>query len=182
MAENDLNFSPEQYPGIPRKDPRASDRNHGWMTDTTYSEKLEVGYRYYDAHNTEPAYPFGHGLGYTKFNYSDLKVDADSVNLTVSNIGQNGGTEVVQLYLDFPQAAGEPPKQLKAFQRIFVDKGKSTDVKLRLDQRSLSIWDVSSHSWQVQHGTFTARVGASSRDIRLTGSFRVDKDTSTILV
>jgi len=168
-SESDLGWSQEQYPGIPKPDVRTKD---GWITHTTYSEKLEIGYRYYDAHEIQPAYPFGHGLSYTNFNYSNIKASADSVSFTLSNVGQRDGTEVVQLYLGFPKDAGEPPKQLKAFQKVFLSKGASKDVTLQLTKRSLSIWDASSHGWHVQQGTFTCMVGASSRDIRLTTTFK----------
>jgi beta-glucosidase len=169
-SEDQLGFTKEQYPGVPREDSRPKE---GWITDTTYSEKLEVGYRYYDAHDLEPAFAFGHGLGYTTVTYSDLHADKDKVTFSLHNSGERDGVEVVQLYLGFPSNAGEPPKQLKGFKQVSVKQGESMKVTLPLDARALSIWDVGSHSWQVQHGTFTAMVGASSRDIRLTDTFEV---------
>jgi len=169
--EVDLKFTPEQYPGIPRPFPSA---DKGWVTDTTYSEKLEVGYRYYDAQNVEPAFAFGHGLTFTTFSYSNLKASSNVVTFTVKNTGSRAGEEVAQLYLGFPSSAGEPPKQLKGFKRLALAQGESADVVLALNDRSLSIWDVDSHTWKVQQGSFTAMVGTSSRDIRLTSTFTVE--------
>jgi len=167
-SETDLGFTQEQYPGVevPHTIPRPTPT--GTVMRSTYTEKLEVGYRYYDAHNVEPAFPFGHGLTYTTFEYGQPKVSEDrsSVKFSVKNTGERDGTEVVQLYISFPSAAGEPPKQLKGFQQVYVVKGDSQQVQLPLNDRSFSIWDVPSHSWKVQKGEYTLMVGASSRDIR----------------
>lgn len=157
--ENQWGFSESQWPGID---------DH-----SVYSEKLEVGYRYYDAHNLEPAFPFGHGLSYTSFKYSDLKASRHEVSFTLGNNGSREGVEVPQLYVGFPSSAGEPPHQLKGFQAARLGKGKSTRVTLPLNDRAVSVWDVESRSWAVQAGTFQVFVGSSSRDARLTGSFEV---------
>jgi beta-glucosidase len=178
-SDNDLGFSQEQYPGIPKEDVRVE--KTGWRTDTTYSEKLEVGYRYYDAHSVEPAFPFGHGLSYTQFKYTNIHASKESVSFTVTNVGDRDGAEMVQLYLGFPASAGEPPKQLKGFKKVVATKGSSMTVTLPLSKRSLSIWDVQSHRWQEQAGKFTAMVGASSRDIRLTASFETGNSVPIVI-
>ena len=111
--ENEQHFTKEQYPGI--------------NNTIKFSEKLNMGYRWYDSHNVEPAYPFGHGLSYTTFDYKNetLGVSANkTVSLSVMNNGTRPGKEVVQLYLGFPASAGEPPKLLKGFQKISLMPGE----------------------------------------------------------
>ena len=162
---NETQMSDAQWPGLPVKDP----------VEAVYSEKLLVGYRYYDAHKLEftTGFPFGHGLSYTTFDYSDVKASKTEVTFTVENSGAVAGAEVPQLYLGFPAASGEPPKQLKGFEKVKLAPGASATVTFPLDDRSLSIWDVVTHDWAVQKGTFSVMVGSSSRDIRLTSSFVV---------
>ena len=115
MTAFDQKMTVDQFPGI--------------NGTSQFSEKLEMGYRFYDAHNITPAYPFGHGLSYTQFKYDrdSLKVadtsSAKSVSIKVKNIGKMKGKEVVQLYLGFPKSAGEPPKLLKGFKKIDLAPG-----------------------------------------------------------
>jgi beta-glucosidase len=161
--DNQVGFTEAQWPGL----------DLDKIGHSTYSEKLEVGYRYYDAHNEEPAFPFGHGLSYTQFEYSGLQASRSSVSFTLRNAGDRDGAEVVQLYLGFPQHAGEPPKQLKGFKSVQLAAGASTTVQLPLIDRSVSTWSIEKHNWEVQQGSFSVMVGASSRDIRLNGSFSV---------
>lgn len=154
--ENQIGLTPSQWPGVNKV--------------STYSEMLEVGYRYYDAHNLEPAFPFGHGLTYgADFEYqaAGLVANRTGVSFSLINSGTKDGREVVQVYLGFPSSAGEPPKQLKAFKIVPVKAGATVPVSLPLTDRSFSTWDVSSHSWQVATGTFQVMIGSSSRDIRL---------------
>ena len=133
-----------------------------------YDEKLQIGYRWYDAHGVAPAFPFGHGLSYTSFAYADLAVSKSAVRFTVTNTGAVPGAEVAQLYLGFPTAAGEPPRQLKGFEKTAVlVPGASQTVTLALDARSFSIWDVAQSAWSVVPGDFKVTVGSSSRDARL---------------
>ncbi|KAI8063909.1 glycosyl hydrolase family 3 N terminal domain-containing protein [Gongronella butleri] len=147
-----------------------------------YSEKLLIGYRWYDAHNVEPLFPFGHGLSYTKFQYSKLNVRAGkahghnsspsvSASVTVSNSGHVDGNEVVQLYLSFPASAGEPPKVLRGFEKVEIRAGHSEHVNFQLGKTELSIWDASKKAWVVPSGKFTVHIGASSRDIRASADF-----------
>ena len=146
-----------------------------------------MGYRHYDAKSIAPLFPFGHGLSYTTFGYKDLKVFPAQVSFdgkrvaevtieaTVVNTGKVRGAEVVQLYLALPSTGGvqQPPKQLKGFQKLTLEPGKQGHVRLELDRRSLSYWDVKSHAWAVAPGDYQIMVGASSRDIRLVGHFKV---------
>ncbi|CAO3595858.1 unnamed protein product [Absidia cylindrospora] len=146
-----------------------------------YSEKLNVGYRWFDYKNIEPLYPFGYGLSYTKFDYGKLKVKVNgkknqvSAQLQVQNTGHVDGAEVVQLYLSFPKNAGEPPKILRGFEKVFIKAGGNhkQSVKFELTKTELSIWDVTSQSWTIPHGEFEIHIGASSRDIRQSATFRL---------
>ncbi|KAI8063910.1 glycosyl hydrolase family 3 N terminal domain-containing protein [Gongronella butleri] len=143
----------------------------------TYSEKLLIGYRWFDAHNIEPLFPFGHGLSYTTFNYSKLQVHAQGkkdevkVTVTVTNTGNVDGSEIAQLYLSFPESAGEPPKVLRGFEKVMIHAGKSEHVTFSLGTVELSIFDVVSHGWVVPTGDYQVHVGASSRDLRASASF-----------
>jgi beta-glucosidase len=152
--------TPIQYPGI--------------NGQTEYSEKLLVGYRWYDAKNVAPLFPFGHGLSYTTFEYSNLTVTGSgrqgSIRFNVRNSGKVAGSEVPQLYLGYPLSAGEPPKVLRGFQKITLTPGQSQSVSFTLGTRDVSIWDVVKHDWASVSGTFDVLVGASSRDIRLRGT------------
>eukprot|EP01065_Artemidia_motanka_P046836 TRINITY_DN718_c0_g1_i1.p1 TRINITY_DN718_c0_g1~~TRINITY_DN718_c0_g1_i1.p1 ORF type:complete len:708 (+),score=255.58 TRINITY_DN718_c0_g1_i1:59-2125(+) len=153
-VENEMQMTQAQYPG-----------ENG---TATYSERLEVGYRWYNAHpEVKPMFPFGHGLSYTTFRYSDLTVSGRKLSLTLQNTGGVAGSEVVQLYLTFPAAAGEPPRQLKRFSKVPLAPGASARVSFELQPRDLSVWDVSSHSWVEVSGTFSVDVGSSVEDVRL---------------
>jgi beta-glucosidase len=143
-----------------------------------YSEGVLVGYRYYDAKNQEPLFPFGFGLSYTTFRYSNPEVvqkgnEQVTAKITVTNSGKRAGAEVVQLYLVSPTAAEEPPRQLKGFEKILLKPGESKDVIMPLDKESLASWDSENHGWKVYPGTYSVMVGSSSRDIRLKGSFTI---------
>jgi len=145
----------------------------------SYSEKLLVGYRWYDASNAPPLFPFGHGLSYTTFAYSNLTVGAVSpsgqvaIGLDVRNTGNRAGAEVVQLYLGFPAVAGEPPRQLKGFRKVTLAPGATSHINFSLIWEDLAYWDVIAHQWTVPPGAFQVTVGSSSRDLRLAGSFTV---------
>jgi beta-glucosidase len=160
----------ETYPGVEL----SGDSN----LTVTYTEDINVGYRWFDKYGLQPAFPFGHGLSYTSFGYSGLKVspssgDGSSVTVTVklANTGSVTGKEVAQLYVGFPSTTGEPPRQLKGFQKVSLDSGGSQTVTFTLDPRSFSYWG--SDGWTIDPGTYTLYVGSSSRDIRQTGTYTV---------
>jgi beta-glucosidase len=141
-----------------------------------YSEGVLVGYRWYDTRGQKPLFPFGYGLSYTTFQYYDLQVDntlgGDAViKMSVKNTGKREGADVVQLYLGFPEAAGEPPKQLKGFEKVMLKPGESKVVTMKLDKDSFAAWDPEIHAWKVYAGSYTVMVGSSSRHIRLKSSF-----------
>jgi beta-glucosidase len=151
----------------------------GLLGHVSYSEGLQVGYRWYDANNLTPLFPFGFGLSYTTFGYSNLTVSAVSpsgqlqIGFDLTNIGTRAGAEVAELYLGFPAAANEPPKLLKGFQKIMLLPGQSQHLIFNLDWEDLANWDATARGWIVTPGTFQVLVGASSRDIRLTGACSV---------
>jgi beta-glucosidase len=137
----------------------------------TYSEGLQIGYRWFDAQERAPLFPFGHGLSYTTFAYSGLSVrntgDGATATFTLRNTGNRAGAEVAQLYVGFPSAAGEPPRQLKGFERVSLAPGQAQRVTIRLDARDFSVWDTATHAWQPARGAFTVSVGGSSRSLPL---------------
>merc|ERR1711974_177739 len=112
----------------------------------------------------------GHGLTFTTFQYSDLKISDRSISCTVTNSGDRDASEVPQLYLGFPASAEEPPKQLKGFQKVNLKAGESATVTFKLSNRDLAIWDTSAAEWSVVEGEFDVMVGSSSEDIHLTGT------------
>lgn len=157
--------TPEQYPGV--------------NGNVIYSEKLLVGYRWYDAENVEPLFPFGYGLSYTTFKLDKLSVSLFSeksgvqVSCDVKNTGTRAGAEVVQVYVAAPSDAGEPPKQLKGFAKVSLKPGQTRRVTVALNPRAFSIWNTSAARWVLapgQHGIF---VGTSSRDLPLQASVTI---------
>jgi beta-glucosidase len=168
---------PATFPKSDEQGPLTSPERFPGVNDTVrYSEGLEVGYRYYDAHGQQPAFAFGHGLSYTTFSYSRLRVRRSShhgavtAKVRVRNTGHREGADVVQLYVGFPDSAGEPPKVLKAFRKVHLDAGRSATVKLTLDRRDLSVWSEARNGWVSPAGHYRLMVGSSSRDIRATAS------------
>ncbi|AXQ28742.1 glycosyl hydrolase [Solimonas sp. K1W22B-7] len=137
-----------------------------------YSDDVLMGYRWYDAQGLEPAFPFGHGLSYTRFRYSDLQVNDRDISATVANIGTREGAEVAQLYLGLPQPAPgivQPPHQLKGFQKVQLSPGESARVHFALDARSFAYWDEAGARWSVAPGCYGVAVGSSSRALPLQG-------------
>lgn len=141
-----------------------------------YDEGLLVGYRWYDAKHIDPLFPFGFGLSYTSFAYSDLRVsstgpDSAAVECTVTNTGARAGSEVVELYVsDRHAAVARPVKELKAFAKVPLAAGESRVVRLMLSPRSFAYYSPGDRAWKVDGGDFDLLVGSSSRDIHLTGT------------
>lgn len=139
---------------------------------THYSEGIYVGYRYYDRAGTGVRFPFGYGLSYTSFSYSDLNVSGKTVSATITNTGSLPGAEVVQLYV-VPPAGGlhRPARELKGFARVFLQPGENKTVSFMLDDRSFAVWD---GGWKLPGGVYTVELGASSADIRLSAQLTVE--------
>jgi beta-glucosidase len=151
-----------QYPGVMEAGDTVGPHS-------SYSEGLLVGYRWYDAKGITPLYPFGYGLSYTSFRYSGVAVTRTAsgarVTFTVTNTGSRAGAAVPQVYVGDPPAVGEPPKQLKGFQRVSLSPGQSETVTIPLDAMSFAYWNTGSHAWTVSAGTYQVMVGSSSSDI-----------------
>ena len=149
----------------------AKDNFAGAGRTVQYREGLYVGYRYYQTAGVPVAFPFGYGRSYTSFAYSDLKVTADSVTLTVTNTGARDGAEIVQVYIAKPGAEiFRPAQELKAFARVSLAAGESRTVTLPLDDKAFRYWNTRTDCWEVEGGRYEVRVGASSADIRLTAN------------
>lgn len=139
-----------------------------------YREGPYVGYRYYQTARMPAAFPFGFGLSYTSFEYSDLRVDANAVRLSVTNTGSRAGAEVVQLYVSKPRReVFRPEQELKGFAKPFLEPGERRDVVIPLDDKAFRYFDVRTGVWEVEAGTYELRVGASCEDIRLRGRIEV---------
>ena len=146
-----------------------------------YGEGLYVGYRWYDARETDVAFPFGHGLSYTTFAYSDLRLEQAATgvtaSLTVTNTGDRAGREVVQFYVSKPDSAvSRAPRELKGFTGVTLDPGASERVSVLLSREDLAYWDVRVDGWVVEGGEYTVSVGASSRDLRAEAVVAVEGD------
>jgi len=144
----------------------------GQNGQVTYNEGIFVGYRYFDTYNIEPEYCFGHGLSYTQFGYTELEVSVEgkTVNLSfrVQNIGTFAGAEVAQVYVrDVESSVKRPEKELKAFEKVFLQPGESKQITLQLNADAFSFYDVDQKSWVLEPGEFELLIGSSSKDLRL---------------
>jgi beta-glucosidase len=148
-----------------------------------YSEGVDVGYRWYQAKNITPLFPFGYGLSYTTFALSNLSISGTdgqgdaTVTATVTNTGSRTGADVAQLYVGDPTSTGEPPKQLKGFSRVNLAPGASQTVQFTLTAHDLAYWDDASGSWQTPAGTYQIWVGDSSANVPLNGTLSVTTPT-----
>jgi beta-glucosidase len=137
----------------------------------TYDEGLKVGYKWYDAEKKPVLFPFGFGLSYTTYKYSELQVtpgSSTSVSFTVTNSGSRAGTEVAEVYAALPASAQEPPKRLVGFSRVTLAPGESKQVSVAIDPKYLSIFDEAVDKWKLVSGSYTFMVGGSSQDLPLT--------------
>ena len=134
-----------------------------------YKEGVFVGYRWFDEKGIEPAFPFGFGLSYTRFRFSDLRVRGRSVEVTVTNTGRRRGVAVPQLYVEIPArpSLAQPPRQLKGFAKVRLAPGRSARVRFPLAARTFSWWDPRRDHWTVAPGCHRVLVGSSSRDLPL---------------
>ncbi|MGN0286641.1 MAG: glycoside hydrolase family 3 C-terminal domain-containing protein [Atopobiaceae bacterium] len=139
-----------------------------------YREGLYVGYRYYQTAHVPVAFPFGFGLSYTSFEYSDLEVCQDHVSFEIKNVGERGGAEISQLYVSKPDArVFRPAQELKGFSKVYLKPNESRRITIALDDKAFRYFNVQTHSWEVEPGLYEVRIGASCADIRLRGSLAV---------
>jgi len=150
-----------------------------------YREGIMVGYRYYDTFEKPVLFPFGHGLSYTQFEYSDLKITPDvagendeiTVSFSVKNTGNMHGKETVQLYVrDMCSHVLRPFKELKGFAKVDLKPGEKKEVTFRLGRDAFAYYSIAENNWHVEGGEYKILIGASSQDIRLTGRVKINKD------
>lgn len=140
-----------------------------------YREGVYVGYRYYDKAKVPVCWPFGYGLSYTEFAYSDMKVDSRSVRCTVTNTGEVPGAEIVQLYIAPPrEGLHRPEKELKGFKKLYLAPGESGEVSFVLDERSFALWD---GGWKVPGGEYTLLICSDSCSVRLSETIHIDGES-----
>ena len=140
----------------------------GKRQNAEYREGLYVGYRYYETVDKAVRYPFGYGLSYTTFAYSDLKATEKEVTFTLTNTGEKDGAEIAQLYISKPDAEiFRPARELKGFAKVFLKAGESKTVTIPLDDKAFRYWNVETDHWEVEGGAYQLLVGASVQDIRL---------------
>ncbi len=153
----------------------------GGPSTVEYRESIYVGYRYYDTANAPVLFPFGHGLSYTTFEYRELSVqarnDSASVTFKIRNTGNKSGKEAVQVYVrDVESSHFRPFKELKGFAKVHIQPKEEKSVTIELDRRAFSFYDVGKKDWILETGDFEILVGASSQDIRLKTTLRLDSD------
>jgi beta-glucosidase len=182
--ESDLPASTaRRWPGVDSAGAATSVKNNrfgsGPATTVEYSEGLRIGYRWFDANGIAPVFPFGHGLSYTTFALSALSVTprtsdgtrAIELRVTVKNTGRRRGAEVPQVYLTLPDTVGEPRRRLVAFEKVWLDPGQSTVVRMLIDPRAsnhpLGVWDSGAQRWVVRDGSYTILAGTSSAETPL---------------
>ena len=157
------------YPYFPSKERNAE-----------YREGLYVGYRYYESAGVPVKYPFGHGLSYTVYEYSDILVDEKSVSFTIKNAGDRAGSEVAQLYISAKSSKTyRPKKELKGFTKVYLESGESKRVTISLDDKAFRYFDVKRNRWEIEGGEYEIIVGASVSDERLSASVRVNGVSAT---
>ena len=174
----------ETYP-LALEDTPSSCNFPGTLLSVEYRESIFIGYRYYDKTEKDVLFPFGFGLSYTKFSYSDISlnkkaIDANetlTVSFKVKNVGEYDGAEVCQLYVAPPESKiFKAPKELKGFKKVFLKAGEEATVEIELNKRSFAYYNVNIHDWHVETGEYKILVGASSREILLTESVMVNSD------
>jgi beta-glucosidase len=150
------------------------------LNNVNFTEGIYIGYRYYDTKNVAPLFPFGFGLSYTNYRYSDLKVNkiGRQVQLTfkITNTGKRGGAEISQIYVSEPKCSVDrPQKELKSFARTYIAPGETKTINIKLGPNAFSYYSVKRKSWIIDPGIFNILIGASSSDIRLTSTLYYEK-------
>ncbi|WP_028974248.1 beta-glucosidase family protein [Spirochaeta cellobiosiphila] len=147
--------------------------NHfpGKEASVEYRESVYIGYRYYDTANVNVLFPFGFGLSYTSYEYSDLKVNSEGVTFKITNTGSVPGMEIAQLYIHCQsKAIFRPYKELKGFKKVFINPGETKEITISFDDKSFRYFDIENNSWEVEESSYDILIGSSSQDIKLTDS------------
>ena len=140
----------------------------GMEATSEYREGIYIGYRYFDTTQKQVKYPFGHGLSYTRFDYSNIQVFDDRVEFSVRNAGEVFGEEIAQLYVHAKtEGMFRPEQELKGFAKVGLQPGEEKTVAISINDRSFAVWSILENDWVVEGGSYELRIGASSRDIRL---------------
>lgn len=180
----------ETYP-FNESDVPCSNYYPGTGLTAEHREGIYIGYRYYDTAEKDVLYPFGHGLSYTVFEYSDIKLSAEKINDTetltvtckVKNIGDRDGAETVQLYVkDCESTVFRPEKELRDFTKTYLAKGEEKEISFTLSKRAFAYYNININDWHVESGEFEILIGASSRDIRLSAKAEVESSLPDVSV
>lgn len=180
----------ETYP-VCLKDTPTSFRYPDSKEDVQYRESIFIGYRYYDKVGRNVRFPFGFGLSYTSFEYSDIKLkkknltkgEGAKVTFTIKNTGDVAGSEIAQVYVTKPESKiFRAPKELKGFVKIHLDPGEEKKVTVELDDRAFAFWNTATEDWCVESGEYKILVGASSRDIRLEAAAKMKSEDDETIV
>lgn len=180
----------ETYP-VCLKDTPTSFRYPDSKEDVQYRESIFIGYRYYDKVERNVRFPFGFGLSYTSFEYSDIKLkkknltkgEGAKVTFTIKNTGDVAGSEIAQVYVAKPESKiFRAPKELKGFVKIHLDPGEEKKVSVELDDRAFAFWNTATEDWCVESGEYKILVGASSRDIRLEAVAKMKSEDDEAIV
>lgn len=146
----------------------------GQEATAEHRESIFVGYRYYDTRNVPVLFPFGHGLSYTKFDYSDIEISEDSVSFTLTNVGEVAGEEITQVYVGAEESeVFRARHELKGFAKVHLQPGQSERVTISLDSHAYAYFNIKLGRWTVETGRYVVEVGASSDDIRLSGEISI---------
>ncbi len=181
-AVNPSGKTTETYPTSFEVNPTFGNYPGGPVT-SEHKESVYIGYRYYDSANLDVVFPFGYGLSYTTFEYSDIKLSAASIKDTdtvtvsfkVKNTGDVAGAEIAQVYVaDKESTIFRPEKELKGFKKVFLNAGEETEVAIELDKRAFAFYNVNINDWCVESGDFDIIVAASSRDAKLCATVSVE--------
>lgn len=172
----------ETYPLLFSDNPTYNNYPGGPVT-SEHRESVYIGYRYYDTAKKDVLFPFGYGLSYTTFDYSDIKLssnhikdtDTATVSFKIKNTGSLDGAEIAQIYVaDKESAIFRPAKELKAFKKVFLKAGEEKEITVELSKRAFAFWNININDWMVETGEFDILVGASSRDIKLSQTIIVE--------
>ena len=168
----------ETYP-ILHEDTPAFNQFPSIERNSEFREGIYVGYRYYDTSKVKVQYPFGFGLSYTEFKYSNLVVNKEGITLTVTNKGSFDGAEIIQMYVGLDNAiVFRPKKELKGFKKVFIKAGESKTVSITFDDKTFRYWNVVTNKWEVENGNYNIMVGSNANNILLKDTIEIEGTTN----